>query len=511
MEKYKRLFIIFVIILILLIFSVIFSVINMGNDKILEGIKVGNVDVSNLTINEARQKVTSWYETNGYKKIKITYKDFEDNISVSSIVESPNVDKDVDEAYKIGRNKNIIFNNYEILYTFFFGRKLDINLEYNEEEIDKKIEEINSKLPGAVIQSSYYIENNNLIIKNGKAGIKAKDEILRKYIKESVLNEEKQIVVPTQNDLPKKIDIEKIYNEVHKEVQNASITTNPTKINPEVQGIDFAISIDEAKEMIKEEKEEYVIPLKIINPEITLQKLAKEAFPDKLGEFTTLYDSSNKNRSNNLELAAEKINGTVILPGEIFSYNKVVGERTISKGYKEAAVYAGGKVVDGVGGGICQLSSTLYNAVIYSNLEVTKRSNHMFVTSYVDVGRDATVSWGTIDFCFKNTRQFPIKIVTIVSGGVCRVGIYGIKEEKEFDITIQSEVIDSSPYKINYINDNSLEEGKEIIDQNGSNGYKSITYKIVKQSGILISKTVLSEDTYSPLERIIKKGTKKIN
>ena len=509
MDKYKKLFIIFVLILILMVFSVIFSVINMGNNKILNGIRVGNIDVSNLTINEAREKVSSWYETNGYKKIKITYKDYEDNISVSSIVESQNIDKDVDEAYKIGRNKNIIVNNYEILYTYFFGRKLDININYNEEEIDKKIEDINSKLPGAVIQSSYYIEDNNLIIKNGKAGIKAKDEILKMYIKESFLKEEKQIVVPVQNVLPDKIDIEKIYKEVHKEVKNASITTNPTKINPEVEGIDFAISINEAKEMLKEEKEEYVIPLKIIKPEITLDKLTKEAFPDKLGEFTTLYDSSNKNRSNNLELAAEKINGTVILPGEIFSYNKVVGERTISKGYKEAAVYAGGKVVDGVGGGICQLSSTLYNAVIYSNLEITKRSNHMFVTSYVDVGRDATVSWGTIDFCFKNTRQYPIKVITIVSGGVCRVGIYGIKEEKEYDITIQSEIIDSTPYKINYVNDKTLDEGVEVIDQSGSNGYKSITYKITKQNGILISKTVLSEDTYSPLERIIKKGTKK--
>ena len=509
MDKYKKLFIVFGVILILLVFSVIFSVINMGNNKILDGIKVGNIDVSGLTIEEARKKVSSWYETNGFKKINLTYKDYEDNISISSITEEQNIEKNVDEAYKIGRNKNIILNNYEILSILLFGKNIDINIEYNEEEIDKKIEEINSKLPGAVVESSYYIEDNNLIIKNGKAGIKAKNEVLKEYIKECISSEKKQITIPVENTLPEKIDIDKIHTEVYKKVQNASIETNPTKINPEVNGIDFDISIDEAKKMLQEEKEEYVIPLKIIKPEITLSQLTKEAFPDKLGEFTTLYDSSNKNRSNNLELAAEKINGTVILPGEIFSYNKVVGERTISAGYKEAAVYAGGKVVDGVGGGICQLSSTLYNAVIYSNLDVTKRSNHMFVTSYVDVGRDATVSWGTIDFCFKNTRQYPIKVVTIVSGGVCRVGIYGIKEEKEYDITIQSEVLDSTPYKITYVNDNTLEEGKEVIDQGGSNGYKSITYKIVKQNGVLISKTVLSEDTYSPLERIIKKGTKK--
>ena len=111
--------------------------------------------------------------------------------------------------------------------------------------------------------------------------------------------------------------------------------------------------------------------------------------------------------------------------------------------------------------------------------------------------------------CFKNTRQYPVKIVSNVGGGVCKVAIYGIKEEKEYDITIQSETIDTISYTTNYINDDSLEEGKEIVEQYGHNGYKSITYKITKLNGVLVSKEILSSDTYSPLETIIKKGTKK--
>ena len=268
--------------------------------------------------------------------------------------------------------------------------------------------------------------------------------------------------------------------------------------------------MDEAKNILKEEKEEYVIPLKITVPNKTLEDLGAEAFPDMLSEFTTRYDASNKNRSNNLELSSNKVNGTIILPGEIFSYNKIVGQRTISAGYKEAAVYVNGKVVQGIGGGICQLSSTLYNAVLYANLEITSRSNHRFLTSYVSEGRDATVSWGTIDFCFKNTRKYPIKIVSTVKNGLVKIAIYGIKEENEYEVELQTKILEDNPYTINYIDDKTLDEGVQIIEQYGSNGGKSETYKILKQNGVIISKTLLSTDTYSSLERIIRRGTKKV-
>ena len=507
----KKILIIFItiFILFLLVFSVIFSIININNSKILIGIKVDNIDVSNLNINEAKDRIDSWNEENNKKSITLSYKELEENIIISSIVENNDIETAVEEAYKIGRSGNIIQNNYTILNVILAGKNIKSSITYNEEEIDKKIDEINSKLPGAVIQNSYYIEGNNLIIKKGTSGIQVKREELKEKIKNTIKSENKEIKIMVENITPGQIDIDKIHNEIYKKAQNAYVSQNPTKVNPEVNGVDFAITLDEVKNMLKEEKEEYIIPLKVTVPEVTINNLGEEAFPDKLGEFSTRYDASNKNRSTNLELASAKIDGTIILPGEIFSYNKIVGERTISAGYKEAAIYSGGKVVDGIGGGICQLSTTLYNTVVYANLEVTSRSNHRFTTSYVEVGRDATVSWGTIDFCFKNTRAYPIKVVSKVEGGVAKVSIYGIKEEKEYDVTIQSTLIERIPYTINYIDDETLEEGKEIVEQYGIEGAKSITYKIVKYNGMVVSKTVLSTDTYSALERIIRRGTKK--
>lgn len=507
----KKILIIFItiFILFLLLFSVIFSIININNKKILIGIKVDNIDISNLEMNEAKEKINNWYNENDKKNIILKYKDFEDNINISSIIVNKKIETAVEEAYKVGREGNIIQNNYTILSTLLSGKNIDSNIIYNEDEINKKIDEINSKLPGVVVKNSYYIEDNNLIIKKGKSGIQVKKDELKQKIKDSIKRDDKEINIPIEDALPGEIDIEKIHSEIYKKEQNAYVSQNPTKVNIEVNGVDFAISLDESKELIKEDKDEYIIPLKITIPEITINNLGEDAFPNKLAEFTTRYDASNKNRSTNLELASEKIDGTVILPGEIFSYNKIVGERTISAGYKEAPVYSGGKVVDGIGGGICQLSSTLYNTVVYANLEVTSRSNHRFTTSYVETGRDATVSWGTIDFCFKNTRTYPIKVVSKVEGGVVKVTIYGIKEEKEYDVTIQSTITEKIPYTVNYIDDPNLQEGQEVVQQVGAEGAKSITYKIVKYNGIVVSKTVLSTDTYSPMERIIKRGTKK--
>ena len=499
------------ILLFLMFFSVIFSIINMGNNKIMLGVKIGNIDVANLTQEEATEKIQKWYKEIALSNISVKYKELEENITIEQFDSNIDIDKVVREACLIGKSGNIIKDNYDILFSMIFKNKIKLDIQLDEEKINKKIVEINSKLPDAMKESNYYIEENNLIIKKGKSGIVINEEEFKKMLNTAMIKEEsREIAIPTINKNLEEIDVEKIHKEIYKEPQNASITKKPVEIKTHVNGIDFAISLEEAKQILQEEKEEYIIPLNITVPEITIEKIGKEAFPYVLGTFSTTYSTNNKNRVTNLELSSEKIDGTIIMPGEIFSYNKIVGERTIAKGYKEAAVYAGGKVVDGIGGGICQLSSTLYNAVIYANLEITERSNHMFLTSYVTAGRDATVSWGTLDFCFKNTRSYPIKIQSSVKNGVVTTSIYGMREEKEYEVVIESTVLEVIPYKVNYIKDNTLPQGTEEIKQYGSEGARSVTYKVLKYNGVIISKELLSNDTYSSLERIIKKGTKKV-
>ena len=260
--------------------------------------------------------------------------------------------------------------------------------------------------------------------------------------------------------------------------------------------------------MLTENKESYIIPLKVLSPKVTTNQIGTEAFPDLLGSFSTTYSTSNSNRSTNIRLAASKINGIVIMPGETFSYNQVVGKRTAAAGFKSAAVYSNGQVTTGIGGGICQVSSTLYNAVLYANLEIVERTNHGFNPGYVKAGTDATVSWGGPDFKFKNNRDYPIKIICSGSGGKVNFQIFGLKTDEDYEVQIQSSVIQTIAFKTVYQNDNSLAKGKTKVLQSGSNGCKTETYKILKKNGVVVSKILLSRDTYNPHNKIVAVGTK---
>ena len=206
-------------------------------------------------------------------------------------------------------------------------------------------------------------------------------------------------------------------------------------------------------------------------------------------------------------MSAGKINGTVLLPGEEFSYNKIVGERTIAAGFKEAAIFNAGRVENGLGGGICQISTTLYDAVVMANLEITERRNHQFVTSYVGAGKDATVVWGSQDFKFKNTRKYPIRITATVQGGVATVQVWGLREEVEYDITIETKKTATISYTTQYIQDASLPAGQQKVVQEGNNGRKVEAYKVTKLNGQVISRTLLSKDTYNAMKKIVRVGT----
>lgn len=513
--------IIVVLLLILLACSTVFGIANMNSNKIANGIFIGNVDVSGKTKEEAKKLLEEKISSKKTEDLKIKTdvkteenKDYTGVISFEQIKVDYNLDESVEQAYAIGRNSNIFVNNFNVIKALVEKNNMDIISSYDQEELTKQIATINGKIPGAVEESSYYIDEDEkeLVITRGKKGIRVDPEKIKEEVENEIKNvetSEKEIMLSTEEKDPEAIDLEKIYSEVHTEAKDAYYTKNPFTLYPHVNGVDFKISMEEAKKLLEEDKDEYIIPLKITKPEVTTDEIGSEGFPDLLGTFTTYYNASNTSRTTNLRLASNKINGTVLMPGETFSYNKVVGERTIAAGYKEAPMYAGGKVVDGLGGGICQISSTLYNAVIFANLDIVSRSNHRFVPSYVKAGRDATVVYGAIDFKFKNSRNYPIRIKSSVSGGVAKVSIYGMKEEKEYDVKIETRITGSIPSKTVYEDDKTLAEGKEKVVQKGHKGTYSEAYKVVYYNGKVVSRTLLSKDKYSAMDTIIKRGTKK--
>lgn len=249
---------------------------------------------------------------------------------------------------------------------------------------------------------------------------------------------------------------------------------------------------------------------KYISKEVFIDGIEEvdELYTDLLAKYETEFNEQNINRSENIKLAVAKINGTVILPEKVFSYNDIVGNRTEEAGFKYAPMYQGGRLVEGIGGGICQVSTTLYNASLYANLEIVERKNHQFLPGYIQVGRDATVADGYIDFKFKNTRKYPIKIECSAKNGVLKVEIYGKKQEIEYDVEIQTSIREFIPYKTIYEYDKYIERKKSVIIQTGKNGYECKTYKITSLNGKVISKVIISTDIYNVKNEIIKIGLK---
>ena len=464
-----------VILLVTVVYGT-FSIMTEKSTTIAKGVYIKNIDVSGLTRKQAKEKINNYISSVIPEEIKLTHNGFETSLSTSQLSIYFNTDEAVDMAYNIGKTGNIFQKNLTILQTRLSKTTIDPGFSIDMDQLKKDLEDISSKLPDKIIESSCYIDGNKLIITKGKAGKTVKVDDSAKYIKQAINDlkiENNSLELLTEDSTPKEIDLDAVYNEIHKEPVNAYYSQNPYVVHPSENGMDFSITLDEAKNMLKEEKDEYVVPLKVLYPSVTTNMIGTEAFPDLLSEFSTKYAASNKNRTTNLILAAKKINGTVLMPGETFSYNKVVGARTIQAGYKEAPIYVSGRVEDGIGGGICQITTTLYNAVVYANLDIVERSNHQFVPSYAGPSRDATVVYGAIDFKFKNNRDYPIKIACSVSGGIANFKIWGLKSDNDYEVQISSRTT-----------------GKT------STAIYSEAYKILKKNGNVVSTTLLSKDTY---------------
>ena len=467
---------ILVFIILLSIAFFIFTFLNSKNENIISGISIKGIDVSNLSVEEAKETLQNYINENLPENITLVHNDYETSIPLSSLNVNFDIDSVVNQAYETGKSGNIFENGFIALKTRINPIDIELSATLDEEQLRTALNDISSKLPDTVIESGYYIEGNDLIVTKGAEGNVVNVDQMCTYIKSGISNltlKNRTLDISTVSKQPSAIDIEKIYNEIYKEPVDAYYTQDPFAVYPSENGLDFAISLDEAKNMLLEEKDEYVIPLQTLYPNVTTNMIGTEAFPDMLSTYSTRYSTSDRDRTTNLQLAASKINGTVLMPGETFSYNQVVGERTIAAGYKEAPIYVEGEVVDGLGGGICQITSTLYNAVLYANLEIVERSNHQFVPSYVKASRDATVVYGSIDFKFKNNRDYPIKLVCSVSGGIAKFDIYGLRTDNEYEVEISSYVTGST-----------------------ANSTYSEAYRILKQNGQVVSTELLSKDVY---------------
>jgi vancomycin resistance protein YoaR len=228
------------------------------------------------------------------------------------------------------------------------------------------------------------------------------------------------------------------------------------------------------------------------------------AFDGIIGEYTTQFNVKDQNRSTNLTAAAKKLDKTVLLPGEVLSFNETIGPRTAETGYKDAYVIINNEYVRGIGGGICQVSSTLYSAAVLANLPIVERYPHAVVISYIPLGQDATVNYPSLDLKLKNDTASLLYVRTEVKPGTLTVRLYGKKTDKtvRFEQKIEKETEFQTIMRV----DPSLPPGKVVQDQVGYKGYTVQTYRVVKDASGTESRQLLSRDEYAPTHKILRVG-----
>lgn len=311
----------------------------------------------------------------------------------------------------------------------------------------------------------------------------------------------------TESAEPDPVDLDAIYKEFYIAPVDDTLDRKTFQTIPGSYGYEF--DLDAAKKLVEQAHygETVRIPMQYIAPEIADGEVL---FQDVLGEYQTKH-TSNENRNTNLRLACEALNGVVLNPGETLSFNDTLGKRTAEKGYKPAPAYSGLETVDSIGGGICQVSSTLYYCTLLADLDVVSRVNHGFVPTYIDYGMDATVSWGGPDFKFRNSTSFPIQIQAEVSDGYVKVKLLGT-DERDYYIKMEYKITASQDPKTEYQdyepnNAQGYRDGDVI--QEGTTGYTVKTYKCKysNQTNKLLSRDYTATSQYTTVNRIVARVT----
>lgn len=476
------------------------------NEKYSKNISLEGITVSNYSRKELEDLLYERYEKRKNEDAIFNYGGYQQRIKGSDIGISYDIPKTLDQLDRIEekllKNKNKNNSNDKIENAMVY-------MDYDNEKLKNAYVEANSVFNN---ETNEYIINPDkkevILNKNIQKIFLDEKEYKEKVLKKFRSNNFDQIEkLNVSNTITPGIDIDKMYNDITREPKNAYLDRQNGFIKEEY-GIKFEKSLDEIKEEYNNASEKIIIKYNIIKPKMTLKELQeklvvkKNEFKNVLYEKTiTVSDPDDKGAIKNISIASHCVNEYILRPGEIFSYNNVLGNRTREKGYQDGPVYENGKETRGIGGGICFVSSGLYYVALYSNMQIIERSNHMFNPGYVPSGLDSAISMGNLDLKFKNTLSNPIKIITKFDGKNLKVQFLGTDEG--YSVQIKTREYDNLKAKTEYRYNSNIEKGKKNIIQKGKDGLKVDVFRIIRKDGKEIERENLGTDSYNKLDEII--------
>lgn len=475
-----------------------------SSGKIYPNVSAGGVDLGGLTVEEAAAKLEE-AGGNPYagRTVTVRFAGVPDELVVTAeeagLVDTPL--SAAERVYEYGRGEGFISDTINYLTCLLRGTEVDsyVTKDIDEAAVRAKVDAVARSINTELMQNSLVVEDTRVTIIKGASGILVDTDKVYGLVAEALASGTETVEYLPETSDPKEIDLDDIWNMVHRDPVNAEFDENFSVI-PSEDGVVF--DRERAETLLSEAKtgDKVYINLYRVEPEVTTEALEATLFRDLLAGKSTVMTNIAV-RSKNVELAAAEIDGLVLMPGEVFSFNGAVGQRTREKGYGEAIAYVNGESVPQVGGGVCQMSSTIYYACLYADLDIVYRTCHLYISSYVPYGMDATVSWPSPDFKFRNSTEYPLKLHTWREGQTIFCEIWGTRTDYSYDhIDMQYAVKEWIDPKNDYKADDSMAPGSApVLKTSGSKGMICDTYKVKYDAdGNVISRTWVDNSIYSP-------------
>lgn len=514
--RHKKLILAGTALLIVLLFAAIYlSMQILNNPRVYSGVYLDGVHLGGLDKAALSEYLEQKYEFDASStELRIYHKEYPVTLNFSEF--NAYVDRKfiMDQIYQTGRTGNTIQRLKAISQLQKNPLYLETDVSMNMNAVDRVTSDIFEKTFMPSNPPSLLILEDGVYLYSGTCGYAVNREELKKRIVEGITTLKSNIViVPVDKVLPVKIDIDSFYNQIVTEPQEASVTLvngniniTPERIGRSLDKASFLSSVAEMEAKPGNYPYEIKLPVTFINPEKTVESIEAVLLKDELSTYSTAFPvntEQDKKRSVNIRLAVEAIDGTLLLPGETFSFNEIVGMRTKNRGYRVANVYSSSGIIPGIGGGICQVSSTLYNAALEANMKIDERNPHIYTVAYVPLGRDAAVSYGTQDFCFTNSTDWPVKITGGISGNQIQFTLIGTNENPSLKVYVQPTVVKVLPYTTEYVEVKNTETSTDTMMQAGMDGAVVETFFTLRSEKNVVSSYKLHTTTYQPLPEIV--------
>lgn len=491
---------------------------------ILNNITILGTNVGGMTKEEATTALqTAFQQEYCAKTMTVTLLDQRIEISAEKAELALDAEAAVEAAYDLGRTGNQANRKLEQMQAMAGTLKFDVSpfLSMNKNALEQALNKLCANFASEPVDDSWEItgetpdltseeepaQAQTLIIQVGTPGYEIDTSKLLAQVQEAYINNTFKVDATCKVLEPMAVDLQAVYDELCSNPVEALMDKETFEVQTHAYG--YVFDLDLARTLLGQTPsgESFEIPFTFIAPSATKEALESMLFRDVLGTYTAYSASDPANRDVNLKLSCQAINGIVLMPGEIFSYNPALGERTPEGGWKQADGYNGSETVKEYGGGICQASSCLYLSALLADLEIVERVNHGFISAYMPYGMDATVSWGGPEFRFKNSSEYPLRIEAWASGGAVTVRLVGT-DTKDYYVKMTYEILDTDPYEtvekeFEKDNEDGHKDGDVVVS--GYTGYKIRTYrcKYSKSTNELLSREVEATSTYDRRDKVV--------